>query len=394
NQINNTVGNNPKFTFKAEKLDNYRVRLIVTDSTCPFGDTAFAEVLVINPCPEAKVAPKTATITIGDSIIIDGSSSSDPDGEALIYQWSVTKPDGSVISNSPGNDSKFTLKPPVKGEYSVVLVVTDKSCPNGGEKKAATAKISVGPNTCKAPLADAGEDQTVPVGELVMLDGTGSKSETGGIISYNWVMLVKPKGSTAILKYPIFDSPVFKADVKGNFVIQLVVSENCNQTAVKDTDIVVVNAVNSTYPNIVSTQLKQDDTVCVNQKIVLHDCYDRSRILTTDSDGWVRFKNVPPGKFNLTVKDKKIEGLSQVEGTLMVNSKPVLLAQVKLIQKGKADIFVETDELGVYQLNAIEKGIIKIVISDVVPVLRVNPAFTDPGIQNLFEKPVFFEEAK
>ena len=51
-----------------------------------------------------------------------------------------------------------------------------------------------------APVAVAGEDQTVPVNSLAILDGTGSTDPDNNYpLTYAWEITYKPDGSNAVL---------------------------------------------------------------------------------------------------------------------------------------------------------------------------------------------------
>ncbi|MGQ9602400.1 MAG: PKD domain-containing protein, partial [Candidatus Bipolaricaulia bacterium] len=66
-------------------------------------------------------------------------------------------------------------------------------------------------NSCtnRPPIADAGLDQEVDVGERVQLDGSGSFDPDGDSLSYSWAFISKPSGSMAALsESPIVD-PTF-----------------------------------------------------------------------------------------------------------------------------------------------------------------------------------------
>ena len=76
------------------------------------------------------------------------------------------------------------------------------------------------------PVADAGPDQQVLVaGTTVQLDGRNSYSPNGPLVQYLWTIIDKPAGSTATLSDPGAGAPTFVADVLGQYVIELVVSD-------------------------------------------------------------------------------------------------------------------------------------------------------------------------
>ncbi|HVO33052.1 MAG TPA: PKD domain-containing protein, partial [Elusimicrobiota bacterium] len=70
--------------------------------------------------------------------------------------------------------------------------------------------------TFLAPVANAGQNQTVKVGNTVTLDGSGSTNPTGiGTLSYNWAFRSRPDGSNAALMNPTTALPSFLVDAPG-----------------------------------------------------------------------------------------------------------------------------------------------------------------------------------
>ncbi|MGA7981603.1 MAG: PASTA domain-containing protein, partial [Chromatiaceae bacterium] len=60
--------------------------------------------------------------------------------------------------------------------------------------------VSLGPESGNTPpVADAGPDQTVFVTNLVTLNGGGSSDTDGDPLTFRWVLVLAPAGSTAVL---------------------------------------------------------------------------------------------------------------------------------------------------------------------------------------------------
>jgi len=78
------------------------------------------------------------------------------------------------------------------------------------------------------PVADAGGDQTVAVGDLVTLDASGS---TGGTLTYSWT-LTPPADSTAVLSSKTMKRVTFRPDVPGDYFIDLTVKDENGQASV------------------------------------------------------------------------------------------------------------------------------------------------------------------
>ena len=90
-----------------------------------------------------------------------------------------------------------------------------------------------------APVANAGNDQTVPEESTVTLDGTGSSDADGDALTYSWAFTTKPAESTAILSGTTTANPTFTADEEGTYVVSLIVNDGTVNSS-PDTVIVTV----------------------------------------------------------------------------------------------------------------------------------------------------------
>ena len=75
------------------------------------------------------------------------------------------------------------------------------------------------------PVADAGGDLTVFAGYSTSLDGSSSRDADGDSITYDWQLLGRPAGSGAEVSGSDTASPSFTADVPGQYVFALGVSD-------------------------------------------------------------------------------------------------------------------------------------------------------------------------
>lgn len=66
------------------------------------------------------------TVSTGAAVILDGSKSNDPDGDALVYHWAITaKPLGSRLTLSSPTSPSISVTPDMAGIYSFSLTVGD-----------------------------------------------------------------------------------------------------------------------------------------------------------------------------------------------------------------------------------------------------------------------------
>jgi len=101
-------------------------RLTVTDNGGATGsDTVTVAVLNVNLPPLADAGADENAVT-GLVITLDGTASSDVDGDSLTYSWSLTSiPAGSSVTLNRASTALPTFTPDVDGSYVAELVVND-----------------------------------------------------------------------------------------------------------------------------------------------------------------------------------------------------------------------------------------------------------------------------
>ena len=112
------------------------------------------------------------------------------------------------------------------------------------------------------PVANAGEDQAVQIGDLVELDGSASFDVDGDALIYHWTLVTAPVGSAAMLSDPGAVMPTFNVDLPGEYFIELVVDDG---RATSISDAVIVTTANS--PPVADAG--PDQTVSVNSPVQL-----------------------------------------------------------------------------------------------------------------------------
>jgi len=130
--------------------------------------------ILINERPEANTGADK-TVCAGDLVILDASSSRDPENERMKYQWLFS--DGKAMSGV--NIARIFEK---GGTFSAVLTVTDDSNLKGGN----TDKDQIIIHVIESPVANAGVDQIVCAGHMIYFDGTTSTDIDGLVNSYEW----------------------------------------------------------------------------------------------------------------------------------------------------------------------------------------------------------------
>lgn len=121
----------------------------------------------VNRLPTAN-AGADQTVSVGTLVTLNGSASSDPDGDPLSFQGSfVARSAGSTatLTSATTVSPAFTVDAP--GEYRLRLVVSDGQL-------SSTADLVIVSTLNSAPVANAGPDQTGQVGNTLLLNGAGS----------------------------------------------------------------------------------------------------------------------------------------------------------------------------------------------------------------------------
>ncbi len=173
---------------------------------------------------------------LGNTVTLDGSASSDVDGDMLTYKWSfISKPAFSTTALSDPAVVRPTFVMDLFGDYVVQLIVSDVTVDSAPD----TVIISTNNS---APVANAGADETKLFGDTVILDGNASSDVDGDILTYRWSFTSKPAGSTAALSDFTAMQPIFAIDVSGDFVVQLIVNDTMLDSA---PDAVTISTINS-----------------------------------------------------------------------------------------------------------------------------------------------------
>ncbi|HET9306133.1 MAG TPA: PKD domain-containing protein, partial [Candidatus Sulfotelmatobacter sp.] len=207
----------PTPTFIADKSGKYIVQLIVNNGV--FDSTPSTVTITTSNAPPVANAGPNQSVAVHTTVQLDGSGSTDVDGDSLTYSWSfVSVPTGSKAAFSNPNVVNPTFFVDLSGNYVAQLIVNDGSQDSTGS----TVAIST-INT--PPVANAGPNQTITVTGTVQLDGSGSTDVDGNPITYSWVFLSVPAGSHATLVNPNAVNPTFMADVLGMYIVQLTVND-------------------------------------------------------------------------------------------------------------------------------------------------------------------------
>src|SRR5216684_700174 len=170
------------------KVGTYTFTLTVTDAG-GLSSSAVTRVTITNTPPVANAGPDQTLAATGPTtpVTLNGSLSSDPDGDALTFVWTQG---GTVVGNSAV--VPLTLK---IGTYTFTLTVTDA----GGLSSTATTHVTI---TNQPPVANAGPDQTLPATgptTAVTLNGSLSSDPDGDALTFVWTQGGTVVGNSAVV---------------------------------------------------------------------------------------------------------------------------------------------------------------------------------------------------
>lgn len=161
----------------------YLITLTVTDDSAARNNTASQSLMVtVNHAPIARVGENPVPeeydrgiVSCGRTVEFDGSQSTDADGDPLSYYWDFG--DGSAIKT--GQHVRHTYAQ--SGTYPVILTVDDGTVlGNSRDETVFTVTIN------QPPVADAGDDELVCAGDMVVFSGARSSDPEGGALRYFW----------------------------------------------------------------------------------------------------------------------------------------------------------------------------------------------------------------
>ena len=138
-----------------------------------------------NDPPVASAAVSPASALEGDFVTLDGSLSSDPNHDALMYTWVQVGTPAVTLSDIHAVMPTFTAPAVSAGSVTLTFELTVS---DGELSDTKPVSITVSHKNL-APVADAGQLGTFPEGAMVNLDGKNSYDPEGDNLTYEWTQI-------------------------------------------------------------------------------------------------------------------------------------------------------------------------------------------------------------
>ena len=175
-----------KFKLKSWPKNNQNIKDIGVTLT---KEKQQVNTLTFGPEPPQANAGVDQEMAYEKSVFIDGSESYNPNNIILSYNWKTLSEN--LVIDDPTNPSFTFLSPAVDKNY--VFELTVKGPGNIIDNDTINVKVY---NKNIFPIAIAGEDQILDIGDPIILNGSKSNDPDGQIKSFQWRQLTGQKTTT------------------------------------------------------------------------------------------------------------------------------------------------------------------------------------------------------
>jgi hypothetical protein len=243
-QVTLTGANTSQPSFVANTVGTYVFNLTVNDGRVNSTPSSVTITIVAQNTPPVANAGPDMHAYVGNDVVLDASGSYDPDNDGITFTWTQVSGASVVIHNNTSIQAFFT--PTTSGVFEFKVAVSD------GQVTSTDNVIMTVDNANQVPIANAGSNIVVTVGQTVTLNGSASYDPDGTPVSYIWS---QTSGTQVSLTNSNTARPSFVAGQAGVYVFALKVydgTDTSSSSAVtvtvqsNTTDVTLVSPVNGT----------------------------------------------------------------------------------------------------------------------------------------------------
>lgn len=218
-QLVNPTAANASFTAPYVNSDSEALvfKLTVIDkSGLESSDTCIVNVSWANEPPVPDAGPDQS-VAEGNTVLLDGSNSTDTDGSIAAYHWQQIPGSGPGVQLTNADTAQASFTAPSVGDDGASLTFQLTITDNGGLQRTATCIVQV-TQAYLPPVASAGKDHDATPSQTVTLNGSGSSDHEGSPLTYRWHQIYGPP---VTLSNPTAAKPTFVAPDPGNTAADL-----------------------------------------------------------------------------------------------------------------------------------------------------------------------------
>lgn len=257
--------------FVADVAGAYVVSLVVSNGTMtsePITGTITAgpcgtNVPVVESIAASPEAPNMGQAVALSAVITDADIDAPCEiARTISRAWHLSKvPPGSKATLDFPTVEEPYFVPDVEGTYAVTLVASDEL---GRASAPLVLEIAAGNCGSNAPVVDAvtAAPANPTTGQTVQLAATVSDPDAAApcslpsAVTYAWSIAAAPAGSLAALNFPAGENPSFTADLPGDYLIELVVTDETGRSSAAGSLTITASTCGNAPPTALVEQIE------------------------------------------------------------------------------------------------------------------------------------------